>query len=83
MTIPAPPLDEGDTFISAAIVKLADDKAKHCGFAYGNVCGAPAIHNLPAVINAGPPPSKWDPDSAQPLKIKGSSVTLTPSDTPA
>jgi hypothetical protein len=64
-SISTPTLEEGETFISAAIV---DSK--------------PTVEDAqpsPRVRNAGPPPITWDATTAQPLKISGTSITISPS----
>ncbi len=79
-SVTAPTLAEGETFISAAIVNLAPaDPTAHCGFAYGNVCGAPAIPT-PRARNSEPLPVTWDATTAQSLPTTGGSIS--PSDKP-
>ncbi len=79
ISVVPPSLEEGETFISAALVDLLPvSKSEPCGFAYGNVCGGPAIPT-PKSRNV-PPQITWDPKSAQPLPMTGN--PLTPSDQP-
>jgi alpha-L-rhamnosidase len=75
-----PPLEEGETFISASIVNLANTAA--CGFAYGNVCGAPTIPGISQNRTKSPPPVAIDPASARTLKISGPSIAIDRSDSP-
>jgi hypothetical protein len=77
----APPLEEGETFISASIVNLAT-KTVRCGIAYGNVCGAPPIAGISQNRTSSPPPVAIDPASAQMLKISGPSIAIDRSDSP-
>ncbi len=77
-----PALDEGESFISAAIVNLrsSSDDPTHCGFAYGNVCGAPAVPT--PRTKSGPPPITWDAGTARPLDLTPSTITFPASDKP-
>jgi hypothetical protein len=79
ISVVPPVLEEGETFISAAIVDpLPVSTSERCGFAYGNVCGGPS---MPAIRTRNVPPQiTWDPKSAQPLSITG--VPLIASDQP-
>jgi hypothetical protein len=74
----APPLEEGEVFISASIVNLANPA--HCGFAYGNVCGAPPIPGISQNRKTSPPPVAIDAASARTLKISGPSIAIDRSD---
>jgi hypothetical protein len=74
----APPLEEGEVFISASIVNLANPA--HCGFAYGNVCGAPPIPGISQNRKTSPPPVAIDAASARTLKISGPSIAMDRSD---
>jgi hypothetical protein len=79
VSVVPPLLEEGETFISASLVDvLPTSTSQPCGFAYGNVCGGPAIptprgRNVPAQIT-------WNPSTAQSLPITG--APLTASDQP-
>jgi hypothetical protein len=75
----APPLEEGEVFISASIVNLATG-TPHCGFAYGNVCGAPTIPGISQNRTKSPAPVAIDPASARTLKISGPSIAIDHSD---
>ncbi len=74
-----PTLDEGESFISAAIANLRSSSTEdptHCGFAYGTVCGSPTV---PA------PHTKtitWDAATATPLDLSASPITFPSSDKP-
>jgi len=82
-SIVRPALDEGETFISAAIVNLrsaSSNDPTHCGFAYGNVCGSPTV---PTPHTDGhPSTTAWDPSTAQPLNLSASTITFPSSDKP-
>jgi hypothetical protein len=77
-----PPLEEGEVFISASMLNLADNA--HCGFAYGNVCGAPPIPGISQNRNTKQPPvapaAAIDTASARTLKISSPSIAIDRSD---
>ncbi|MEI9979795.1 MAG: glycosyl hydrolase [Edaphobacter sp.] len=79
LAVVPPPLEEGESFISAFLVDtLPISTSQTCGFAYGNVCGGPA---LPATRpRNATPPITWNPSTAQPLNL--TSPTITTSDKP-
>ncbi len=84
-SITPPPLEAGETFISASLFNLlpAASPPAPCGFAYSNVCGAPSISPPtlypPARDPNPPPPITWDPASVQQLKISGPTIPISPS----
>jgi hypothetical protein len=74
ISVAPPALEEGETFISAAIVNtLPVSTTEPCGFAYGNVCGG-----FPTPAGARgrnvPAPITWDPASAKSLPVTGGLV---------
>jgi hypothetical protein len=66
-----PPLEEGETFISASVVNLA--ATSECGFAHNNVCGAPPIPGVAQKRNTSPL-TAIDAASAKTLKIPDPSI---------
>ena len=74
-----PPLEEGETFISASIVNLAT--TPECGLAHNNVCGAPPIPGIAKNRNSSQPPTGIDAASARPLKISTPSIPIDRSNT--
>jgi hypothetical protein len=79
VSVVPPPLEEGETFISASLVDLLPTSTSQpCGFAHGNVCGGPAI-TTPRARNV-PPEITWNPSTAHPLPITG--TPLATSDQP-
>src|SRR5438270_7487748 len=73
-----PPLEDGESFISASIVNVA--ATPECGFAHGNVCGAPPIPGIPKNRNSSQPPTGIDVTSARMLKISTPSIPIARSD---
>jgi hypothetical protein len=77
-----PPLEEGETFISASIVNLA--ATPECGFAHNNVCGAPPIPGIAQNRNTKQPPvvpaAPIDTASARMLKISTPSIPIARSE---
>jgi hypothetical protein len=76
LAVVPPPLAEGESFLSASLVDtLPISTSQPCGFAYGNVCGAPATpatwpRNMPAPIT-------WNPSTAQPLNLANPTITAS------
>jgi len=76
-----PALEEGDSIISASIADLLPvSTSEHCGFAYGNVCGAPATPHIVIQDRNAPPQITWNPATAKPIPTTGGNIT--PSDKP-